>query len=89
MSYYVAYGYGDIGKYTIYGLGRTRDEAKRDSVQYGYNIEMDKPYLFVEKLSEKAYNYIISEGSNDMEDEAFYWDRENECLMMKEEHIED
>ena len=89
MSYYVAYGEGDAGDYTIYGLGRTVGEAERDSVQYGYDIEMDEPHLFVDEISEKAYNYIISEGSNDMEDEAFYWDVANECLMMKEEHIED
>ena len=40
-EYYVAYGGGDIGDYTIYGLGRTVNEAKKDSVQYGYDIEMD------------------------------------------------
>ena len=85
MNYYVAYGYGDIGRYTIYGIGRTIDEARLDSVQYGYDIETDKPYLFVERLSEKAYSYIISVGSNDMEDDVFYWDRVHEKLMMKEE----
>ena len=85
MNYYVAYGYGDIGRYTIYGIGRTIDEARLDSVQYGYDIETDKPYLFIERLYEKAYSYIISVGSNDMEDDAFYWDRVHEKLMMKEE----
>lgn len=85
MNYYVAYGYGDIGRYTIYGIGRTIDEARLDSVQYGYDIETDKPYLFIERLSEKAYSYIISVGSNDMEDDVFYWDRVHEKLMMKEE----
>lgn len=85
MNYYVAYGYGDVGRYTIYGIGRTIDEARLDSVQYGYDIETDKPYLFIERLSEKAYSYIISVGSNDMEDDVFYWDRAHEKLMMKEE----
>ena len=85
MNYYVAYGYGDIGRYTIYGIGRTIGEARLDSVQYGYDIETDKPYLFIERLSEKAYSYIISVGSNDMEDDVFYWDRVHEKLMMKEE----
>lgn len=85
MNYYVAYGYGDIGRYTIYGIGRTIDEARLDSVQYGYDIETDKPYLFIERLLEKAYSYIISVGSNDMEDDVFYWDRVHEKLMMKEE----
>ena len=89
MSYYVAYGEGDAGCYTMYGLGKTVDEAKQDSVQYGYNIEEDEPYLFVDEISEKAYNYIISVGSNDMEDEVFYRDNDHNYLMMKEEHIED
>lgn len=89
MNYYVAYGYGDIGRYTIYGIGRTIDEARLDSVQYGYDIETDKPYLFIERLSEKAYSYIISVGSNDMEDDVFYWDRVHEKLMMKEEKEEE
>ena len=89
MSYYVAYGEGDAGCYTMYGLGKTVDEAKQDSVQYGYNIEEDEPYLFVDEMSEKAYNYIISRGSNDMEDDVFYWDYDHHYLMMKEEHVED
>ena len=84
-EYYVAYGGGDIGDYTIYGLGRTVDEAKKDSVQYGYDIEMDEPHLFVEEISERAYKYILLVGSNNMEDEVFLWDREHEKLMMKEE----
>ena len=84
-EYYVAYGEGDAGMYTIYGLGRTRYEAKQDSVQYGYDIEEDEPHMFIDGISEKAYNYIISVGSNDMEDEVFLWDREHEKLMMKEE----
>ena len=89
MSYYVAYGKGDAGVYTIYGLGRTRYEAKQDSVQYGYDIEEDKPHMFIDGISEKAYNYIISVGSNDMKDDCFYWDYGNNYLMMKEEHIKD
>ena len=88
-EYYVAYGEGDIGDYTIYGLGRTVNEAKKDSVQYGYDIETDKPYLFIERLSEKAYSYIISVGSNDMEDDRFYWDYDHHYLMMKEEKEEE
>ena len=75
--------------HTIYGLGRTRYEAKQDSVQYGYDIEEDEPHMFVDEISEKAYNYIISRGSNDMEDDVFYWDYDHNYLMMKEEHIED
>ena len=89
MSYYVAYGEGDAGCYTMYGLGKTVDEAKQDSVQYGYNIEEDEPHMFVDEISEKAYNYILSVGSNDMEDEVFYRDYDHNYLMMKEEHIED
>ena len=84
-EYYVAYGEGDAGMYTIYGLGRTRYEAKQDSVQYGYDIEEDEPHLFVEEISERAYKYILLVGSNNMEDEVFLWDREHEKLMMKEE----
>lgn len=89
MSYYVAYGEGDAGDYTMYGLGKTLDEAKQDSVQYGYDIEEDEPHMFVDEISEKAYNYILSVGSNDMEDEVFYRDNDHNYLMMKEEHIED
>ena len=89
MSYYVAYGEGDAGCYTMYGLGKTVDEAKQDSVQYGYDIEEDEPHMFVDEISEKAYNYILSVGSNDMEDEVFYRDYDHNYLMMKEEHIED
>ena len=88
-EYYVAYGEGEAGDSTIYGLGKTVDEAKQDSVQYGYNIEEDEPHMFVDEISEKAYNYIISRGSNDMEDDVFYWDYDHNYLMMKEEHIED
>ena len=88
-EYYVAYGEGDAGCYTMYGLGKTVDEAKQDSVQYGYNIEEDEPHMFVDEISEKAYNYILSVGSNDMEDEVFYRDYDHNYLMMKEEHIED
>ena len=86
-EYYVAYGEGDIGDYTIYGLGRTVNEAKKDSVQYGYDIEEDEPHMFIDEISEKAYNYIISRGSNDMEDDVFYWDHDHRYLMMKEEHV--
>ena len=86
-EYYVAYGEGDAGMYTIYGLGRTRYEAKQDSVQYGYDIEEDEPHMFIDGISEKAYNYIMSVGSNDMEDDCFYWDYGNNYLMMKEEHV--
>ena len=84
-EYYVAYGEGDIGDYTLYGLARTVNEAKKDSVQYGYDIEMDEPHLFVEEISERAYKYILLVGSNNMKDEVFLWDREHEKLMMKEE----
>ena len=45
--------------------------------------------MFIDSISEKAYNYIISRGSNDMEDDRFYWDYDHNYLMMKEEHIED
>ena len=43
--------------------------------------------MFIDGISEKAYNYIISVGSNDMEDDCFYWDYGNNYLMMKEEHV--
>ena len=88
-AYYVAWGEGDAGNSTLYGLGRTPEEAIRDSVQYGYDIDEDEPHLFVDGISEKAYNYIISRGSNEMEDDVFYWDYDHNYLMMKEEHIEE
>ena len=89
MSYYVAYGEGESGDSTIYGLGKTPEEALRDSIQYGYDMDEDEPYMFIDCISEKAYNYILSVGSNDMEDEVFYRDYDHNYLMMKEEHIED
>ena len=88
-EYYVAYGEGEAGMYTMYGIGKTPEEALRDSVQYGYDIDEDEPHMFIDSISEKAYNYIISRGSNDMEDDRFYWDYDHNYLMMKEEHIED
>ena len=88
-EYYVAYGEGDAGMYTMYGIGKTPEEALRDSIQYGYDIEEDEPHMFIDEISEKAYNYILSVGSNDMEDEVFYRDHDHNYLMMKEEHIED
>ena len=87
-EYYVAYGEGEAGDSTLYGLGRTPEEALMDSVQYGYDIDEDEPHLFVTEISEKAYNYILSVGSNDMEDDCFYYDGENEHLVMKDE-VED
>ena len=89
MSYYVAYGEGDAGMYTMYGMGKTPEEALRDSIQYGYDMDKDEPHMFVDEISEKAYNYILSVGSNDMEDEVFYRDNDHNYLMMKEEHVED
>ena len=88
-EYYVAYGEGEAGMYTIYGMGKTSEEALRDSIQYGYDMDEDEPYMFIDIISEKAYNYILSVGSNDMEDDVFYWDHDHRYLMMKEEHIED
>ena len=88
-EYYVAYGEGEAGMYTMYGIGKTPEEALRDSVQYGYDIDEDEPHMFIDSISEKAYNYISTEGGNDMEDDRFYWDHDYHCLMMKEEHIED
>lgn len=88
-EYYVAYGEGEAGTYTMYGMGKTPEEALKDSVQYGYDIDEDEPHMFIDSISEKAYNYIISEGSNDMEDDCFYWDYDGHYLMMKEEHIEE
>ena len=88
-EYYVAYGEGEAGDSTIYGLGKTPEEALRDSVQYGYDIDEDEPHMFIDSISEKAYNYISTEGGNDMEDDRFYWDYDHNYLMMKEEHIEE
>ena len=84
-EYYVAWGEGDAGDSTIYGLGKTPEEALRDSIQYGYDMDEDEPHMFIDEISEKAYNYIISVGSNDKEDDCFYYDGENECLVMKDE----
>ena len=89
MSYYVAYGEGEAGMYTMYGMGKTPEEALRDSIQYGYDMDEDEPHMFIDEISEKAYNYILSVGSNDMEDKVFYRDCDHSYLMMKEEHIED
>ena len=88
-EYYVAYGEGEAGMYTMYGMGKTPEEALKDSVQYGYDIDKDEPHMFIDSISEKAYNYISTEGSNDMEDDRFYWDYDHNYLMMKEEHIAD
>ena len=88
-EYYIAYGEGESGMYTMYGMGKTPEEALRDSVQYGYDIDKDEPHMFIDSISEKAYNYISTEGGNDMEDNRFYWDYDHNYLMMKEEHIED
>ena len=49
-EYYVAYGEGDAGMYTIYGLGRTRYEAKQDSVQYGYDNEEEEPHMYKDDI---------------------------------------
>ncbi len=87
-KYYVVYGEGEAGMYTIYGFGKTRDEAKRDSVQYGYDIERDDPWLFADEISEKALEYIKTQGCNNMEDEVFHWDAKSKYLMMKEEYTE-
>ena len=88
-EYYVAYGEGEAGDSTIYGLGKTPEEALRDSIQYGYDMDEDEPHMFIDEISEKAYNYIIFRGSNDMEDDVFYWDYDHHYLIMKEEHVED
>ena len=52
-------------------------------------MDEDEPHMFIDSISEKAYNYISTEGGNDMEDNRFYWDYDHNYLMMKEEHIED
>lgn len=70
-EHWIAYGEGDAGMYTLYGMGDTPDEAKRDSVQYGYDPDRQKPWLFVERISDKAYNYIKEVGCNDFNDPAF------------------
>lgn len=91
-TYYVAYGEGEAGMYTIYGIGNTKQAALEDSVQYGYDIKKDEPHLFVDELSEKAYNYILNNGGNDMEDDVFYWEVDNAGLfgklMLKEEYVD-
>lgn len=70
-EHWVAYGKGDAGMYTLYGMGDTPDEAKRDSVQYGYDADKQAPWLFVGRVSESAYRYIKEVGCNDFEDEVF------------------
>lgn len=70
-EHWIAYGEGDAGMYTLYGMGDTPDEAKRDSVQYGYDPDKQKPWLFVERISDKAYNYIKEVGCNDFNDPVF------------------
>lgn len=88
-TYYVAYGEGEAGMYTIYGLGATKQAALENSVQYGYDIEKNEPHLFIDELSEKAYNHILNNGGNDMEDDIFYWEVDDDGffgkLMMREE----
>ena len=71
-EYYVAYGEGEAGDSTIYGLGKTPEEALRDSIQYGYDMDEDEQHMFIDSISEKAYNYISKQGGKDMEDDRIY-----------------
>ena len=88
-TYYVAYGEGEYGMYTIFGIGITKQTALEDSIQYGYDIDKDEPHLFINELSEKAYNHILNNGGGGMEDDVFYWEVDDDGffgkLMTREE----
>ena len=92
-TYYVAYGEGDAGMHTMYGIGATPEEALLDSVQYGYCMDADFPHLFVGELSEKAYGYIVSCGANDTDGDEFRWiSTQDSCrsrLVMADENMEE
>lgn len=82
---FVAYGSGDAGPLTLYGIGKTEDEALADSVQYGYDPDYKVPYLWTAELSDRAYQFISDEGCNDMGDDRLYWCIDSDKLMLAEE----
>lgn len=84
---YIAYGHGDAGNFTMFGIGDSYMGAFKDSEKYGYDLASNIPYLSVDRLSDKAYEYIMLQGCNDMESEYLSWDQNEGYLMTKEEGI--
>ena len=70
---YMAWGEGDAGDGTIYGFGRSRQEALADSVQYGYDPDRDYPHLFTDEISYAAFRYIKKQRGNDIHDDLYAW----------------
>ena len=82
---FIAYGDGDAGFLTLYGIGKTEKEALEDSVRYGYDPENEEPRLRTMELSDRAYKFISEEGCNDVRDDRLYWDIDTNKLMLAEE----
>lgn len=82
---FIAYGSGDAGIMTFYGIGRTEKEALEDSIQYGYDPDGVELALGTVELSDRAYKFISDEGCNDMGDDRLYWDIYSNKLMLAEE----
>ena len=85
FNHYIAYGSGDAGIMTFYGIGRTEKEALEDSIQYGYDPDGVELALGTVELSDRAYKFISEEGCNDMGDDRLYWDIHSNKLMLAEE----
>lgn len=85
FNHYIAYGDGDAGILTLYGIGRTEKEALEDSVRYGYDPENEEPHLKTLELSDRAYKFVIEEGCRRMGDDRLYWDIYYDKLMLAEE----
>lgn len=82
---FIAYGSGDAGIMTLYGIGRTEKEALEDSIQYGYDPDGGELALGTVELSDRAYKFIHEEGCNDMGDDRLFWDIYSNKLMLAEE----
>ena len=85
FNHFIAYGDGDAGILTLYGIGRTEKEALEDSVRYGYDPENEEPHLKTLELSDRAYKFISEEGCKRMGDDRLYWDIYYDKLMLAEE----
>lgn len=82
---FIAYGSGDAGIMTFYGIGRTEKEALEDSIQYGYDPDGGELALGTAELSDRAYKFIHEEGCDNMGDDRLYWDIYSNKLMLAEE----
>ena len=85
FNHFIAYGDGDAGFLTLYGIGKTEKEALEDSVRYGYDPENEEPRLRTMELSDRAYKFISEEGCNDVRDDRLYWDMVDSKLILAEE----